>query len=62
VNLSIEVGSEPIAGSVSVEAGTPRKFSGWIELVAAIESVRHAASGGTEQTLGLIPGANGGRI
>jgi hypothetical protein len=60
--LSIEVGSDPIAGSLSVGAGAPREFSGWIELVAAIESVRHAAAGGTDQTLGLIPGANGGGI
>jgi hypothetical protein len=48
MQLLIEIGSEPIAGSVIVGAGPPQRFSGWIELVAAIESARHpgAALGG----------------
>jgi hypothetical protein len=42
---------------VSVGAGVPQQFHGWIELVAAIESVRHAAPGGADETLGAFPGA-----
>lgn len=63
MQLSIEVGSDPIAGSVSVDAGAPERFRGWIELVAAIESARHTASGGGEESLGAFRGAaNGGAI
>jgi hypothetical protein len=61
-NLSIEIGSDPIAGSLSVGADAPRQFSGWIELVAAIESLRHDPPGGVDETLGLVPGADGSRI
>jgi hypothetical protein len=62
MQLSIEVGSDPIAGSLSVGDGAPQQFCGWIELVAAIESVRHAAPGGADKTLGSFPGANRGAI
>jgi hypothetical protein len=57
VELSIEIGSDPIRGAFSVEAGAPQQFRGWIELVAAIESARHAAPGGAQETLGAFPGA-----
>jgi len=62
MQLSIEIGSEPIAGSIAVENDVPQKFSGWIELVAAIESARHqgAATGG--ETLRAVQGASGGRM
>jgi hypothetical protein len=40
VELSIDVGSEPISGLVVVGANQPQSFSGWMELVAAIEAVR----------------------
>jgi hypothetical protein len=40
LELSIDVGSEPITGSVVVGSGQPRSFAGWMELVAAIEAVR----------------------
>jgi hypothetical protein len=46
LHLSIETESDPIAGSVSVGTGDPKGFCGWMELVAAIEAVRH------EQQLG----------
>ncbi len=59
LQLSIEIGSDPISGSVTVAGGAPQKFTGWIELVAAIESVRNAKAGGAEKTLGSFPGANG---
>ena len=51
MQLSIEVDSDPIAGSVSVEEGAPQPFSGWIELVATIESARHEDSSGGEDVL-----------
>ena len=40
LELSIDVGSDPIRGSVVVEAGAPQPFCGWMELTAAIEAVR----------------------
>jgi hypothetical protein len=57
MRLSIEIGSDPIAGSLSVDAGASQAFSGWIELVAAIESARHAGLSEAEEH----SGANGGR-
>jgi hypothetical protein len=41
MQLSIEIGSEPISGSVSVAGGNSQQFCGWIELVETIESARH---------------------
>ena len=40
LHLAIETGSEPIAGSLNGPDDQPRKFSGWIELVEAIEQIR----------------------
>ncbi len=59
MKLSIEIGSDPIEGSLSVDAGAPQPFRGWIELVAAIESLRDTAPGGGDESLGASPGANG---
>jgi hypothetical protein len=56
LNLHIEVGSDPIAGSVDRTGRESRQFSGWIELVALIESAREAADVGCER-LGSFPGA-----
>jgi hypothetical protein len=56
VELSIELGSDPIRGSVAARDGEPQMFSGWIELVAAIEDVRADRSPHTK-TLGWLPGA-----
>jgi hypothetical protein len=41
LKLAVDVGSDPITGSVAVGAANPTSFCGWIELVAAIEAVRH---------------------
>lgn len=41
LQLSIEIDSDPISGSLSREASEPRAFCGWMELAEAIESVRH---------------------
>jgi hypothetical protein len=63
LQLAIDMGSDPIAGSVTVRGEGPRQFSGWIDLVEAIEQARstaapdaHAAAV-TAKTLGLFPGA-----
>lgn len=61
MQLSIEIGSEPISGSVSMGDGAAREFSGWIELVATIESARGTDSEG-DKTLGSFPGARGGQV
>lgn len=57
VRLSIEVDSDPISGSLSVDAGSPQQFCGWMELVAALESARDAAPEGVGKSLGSLPGA-----
>lgn len=41
LKLAVDVGSDPITGSVAVGTGKPTSFCGWIELVSAIEAVRH---------------------
>jgi hypothetical protein len=56
VQLSVDIGSEPISGEVTVETEHPRPFSGWIELTAAIESARSHRG---DQSPGWLPGANG---
>jgi hypothetical protein len=62
MRLSIEIGSEPIAGSIAAENGVPQKFSGWIELVAAIESARHQGATTGGETLRAVQGASGARM
>jgi hypothetical protein len=42
MTLAIDVDSEPISGSISNGCHIERPFTGWIELVAAIEAVRSA--------------------
>ena len=69
--MAIEVDSDPISGSVSNGTHRSQQFSGWIELVAAIEAVRssgHAptgylqAPGAGDKRLGFLPGANAGGV
>ncbi len=68
LELAIDIDSDPITGSFSHGAGNSRPFSGWIELVGAIEAARsseHSAErsrNGNGQTLGSTPGANGSRL
>jgi hypothetical protein len=45
LSLAIDVDSEPISGSISNGCHVERPFTGWIELVAAIEAVRSAGHG-----------------
>ena len=40
VGLTIQLGSDPIRGSLQTGGQQPAAFSGWIELAAAIEAVR----------------------
>lgn len=67
LQLSIEVDSEPISGSVSNGDARAQPFTGWIDLAAAIEAARlgapvvtprHAAGPDGAKTLGSLPGAN----
>lgn len=52
LKLAVDVGSDPITGSLSVEAGDPKSFCGWIELVAAIEAARY---NGAASVAGRVP-------
>lgn len=45
LKLAVDVGSDPISGSVAVGSGDPQGFCGWIELVAVIEAARHNGGG-----------------
>jgi hypothetical protein len=63
LELAIDLDSDPISGSISNGTHGSQPFSGWIELVAAIEAARISADplaglgeAGT-QTLGSLPGA-----
>ncbi len=67
LELAIDIDSDPISGSVTNGAHRSQPFSGWIELVAAIEAVRssgHALNGSADilgprdKRLGSVPGAN----
>ena len=40
LHLAIDTGSEPISGSLTGPDEQPYRFSGWIELVEAIERIR----------------------
>ena len=51
LKLAVDVGSDPITGSVAVGPGAPTSFCGWIELVAAIEAVRHDSALVVDQIL-----------
>lgn len=62
MELSIEIGSNPIAGSVSMGNGASQQFRGWIELAATIESARETGSSGVGESLGSISGASGGQV
>lgn len=66
LQLAIDVDSDPITGSVGNESQSAQPFTGWIELVAAIEAARspgHAPKGWEAEgeievkTLGSLPGA-----
>jgi hypothetical protein len=68
LQLSIYVDSDPISGSVSNGDAYAQPFTGWIDLVAAIEAARthgHVTGPGSgvgdggSKTLGSPPGANG---
>jgi hypothetical protein len=58
LELSIEIESDPITGSLVVGADARQCFRGWMELVAAIESARQVPAGVARKTLGVSPGVN----
>jgi hypothetical protein len=53
LQLAIDLGSDPIAGSLQSPGRDPVRFIGWIDLVAAIEEARDTS----DKTLGWVPGA-----
>jgi hypothetical protein len=59
LHLNIEVGSDPISGWVDRQGHESSRFSGWIELVALIESARESRPRSDEQRLGSFPGVKG---
>jgi hypothetical protein len=60
ISLSIELGSDPIAGVMTADSDQePRSFNGWVELASVIEDVRVRRPGGAgAESLGLVPGAS----
>jgi hypothetical protein len=58
VELSLDRGSDPISGELAIGAGSPQRFSGWIELAAAIEAARAESADGAGKSPGGSPGAN----
>ncbi len=59
MQLSIDIGSEPITGLVTVDSGATQQFSGWIELVAAIESARDTGAPVEGESPDVALGAGG---
>jgi hypothetical protein len=63
LQLAIDVDSDPITGSVSDGSQGAQPFTGWMELVAAIETARSAPEAWRPEgeiavkTLGSLPGA-----
>jgi hypothetical protein len=55
LRLTIDLGSDPISGSVEVAEHAPMLFRGWIDLVSAIEDARASVS--ATKSLGCLPGA-----
>ena len=51
--LAIDLASEPITGSVTIDGESSRRFNGWIELVAAIEAARRRTPKDGIERLGL---------
>jgi hypothetical protein len=57
LGLAIELDSDPITGELSTGAGEPRRFCGWIELVAAIEAARISGPATLLEAAGERPSA-----
>jgi hypothetical protein len=63
LHLTIEIDSDPIAGSASGATGEPRLFCGWMELVAVIEAVRLGVNRATGAALDTkLDGRRGGLV
>jgi hypothetical protein len=43
ITLELERGSEPIAGQLASPGGPERRFSGYMELIAALDALRTVA-------------------
>jgi hypothetical protein len=55
LRLTIDLGSDPISGSVELAGREPVRFRGWIDLVAAIEAARSTVT--AARGLEWMPGA-----
>lgn len=73
LDLAIDVGSDPITGSLTLAGSEPCHFQGWIELTEAIESARRRRGGDADcrrhpgadhpaKRLGYLPGAKPGWV
>lgn len=49
VRIEFEPGRTPVAGRVVPGAGEPERFSGYVEMIAAIERLRETAAAGAEK-------------
>jgi hypothetical protein len=59
LHVAIDVGSDPISGSVASGDGEPRRFAGWVELAAEIETLRRAGRGmAASAAYNHVPGQN----
>jgi hypothetical protein len=45
VTLYLDVGSDPVSGTVGIDDQEQRRFQGWIELAHAIELARGTGAG-----------------
>lgn len=62
LRLAIEVDSDPIRGSVASDCEGAQPFTGWIELVAAIEEARRAPEAPVDEDAGAEAGARVGAL
>ena len=51
VRLAIDVGSDPIAGQLSIGGAPPRPFGSWLELIAALDEARSSRPSGLAEKL-----------
>jgi hypothetical protein len=45
LRVELTLDEEPVSGSVEGDDRTPRSFTGYVELIAALESIRHGEPG-----------------
>lgn len=48
LSLEVELGSEPIRGSLARDEGERRTFQGWMELAATLEALTEVSAAGLD--------------